>query len=97
MSEKKYIQGFRTFPANRNAPDFVLGELVVTPDDFFQFCSENKEHMTEYQGKKQLRISILKGKEDSVQFRLNTWKPTGAASSSPSSSEGEKNNDGLPF
>lgn len=74
MAEKIYVKGFRTFPKGKNAPDFVLGELVITPREFVDWLSENPDLLTEYKDKKQLRVQILQGKE-SINFQVNTFKP----------------------
>ena len=35
--EKIYPQGLRTFAKNEKAPDFVLGTLVITPNELIKW------------------------------------------------------------
>ncbi len=72
-------KGIVVFPKRDNAPDFVLGDMILTPNDFFKWCKEKEEHLTEYTDKdgkthKQLKFQIKSG-EYGVNFELNTWKP----------------------
>ena len=70
-----FVKGFRTFAPRAGAPDFVLGQLVVTLDDFKEFVNgEAREYISDYNGKKQLRIDILEKKEGGINFTVNTYK-----------------------
>ncbi len=71
-------KGIKTFKKRDNAPDFVLGDLILTPKEFFKWCAEKKEHLTEYTDKdnvthKQLKFQIKNG-DYGIYFELNTWK-----------------------
>ena len=35
MADKVFTKGIRTFAKHNSAPDFVLGELVITPNELF--------------------------------------------------------------
>ena len=72
--EKKYAQGFRIFSPNENAPDFVVGSVVVNPREFTNFMASMKEHFTEYNGQKQLKFQILKGSKG-MYMAVDTYKP----------------------
>jgi hypothetical protein len=74
-NEKIYVKGFRTFKPNETAPDFVLGDLIISIGEFEQFIKENENLLTEYQGKKQLKTTIKKSKDGGVYFEVNTYKP----------------------
>lgn len=74
MSEKKYITGIRCFPRNEKAPEYVLGGGVLTIDDLTEFVNSNTELLTEYNGKKQLRFQVLKGKNGALQFVVDDYK-----------------------
>jgi hypothetical protein len=102
MEEKIYIKGINTFEKNAKAPDFVLGNGVITIDDFKEFINSNQQHLTEYQGKKQLRFQITMGKDNKVKFTVDTYKPT--AKTEPTAQQNVNEDmgtklptDGLPF
>ena len=58
--ENIYVKGFRSFKKSDKAPDFVLGSLVISLDEFKEFINANQDLLTEYEGKKQIRVSVLK-------------------------------------
>lgn len=82
MAEKIYAAGIRTFAKHEKAPDFVLGTLIVTPEDLVKWMKENPQHFTDYQGKAQLRLQMTKGQDGRVVVAVDTWKPSGQQSSS---------------
>lgn len=75
MSEKIYPKGIITFPKTEKQPDFVLGTMVITPNELFAWLKENESLLTTYQDKKQLRCQILNGQKG-VYFTVDTFKPT---------------------
>ena len=79
--EKIYPKGIRTFAPNGNAPEFILGSMVITPNELFEWLKTQKEYSSEYNGNIQFRFTILEGKEDenglkSPYIVLDTFKPT---------------------
>jgi hypothetical protein len=75
MADQILPQGVRFFNKNAKAPDFVICTLVLTPDDLNAFCIDNESLMTEYNGKKQLRLQVLRSKEGNLYAAVDTWKP----------------------
>jgi hypothetical protein len=73
MSEKIYVKGMRSFPKNEKAPDFVIGTLVITPNDLIKFIKENEQYLTDYNGEKQIKIQMLKSDKGAT-FVLDTYK-----------------------
>lgn len=73
MAEKIYAAGIKCFPKRDKAPDFVLGSVVISPDDLNAWCIDNKDLLSEYKGKKQLRLDLLQGKEGPY-LSVNTFK-----------------------
>lgn len=74
MEEKKiYPKGLRTFKPHENAPDFVKGSLIITLNDLIEFCKDNPDLLTEYNGKKQLKCKMLDGKYG-ISIEVDTWK-----------------------
>ena len=61
--DKKFPQGIRVFAPRENAPSFVKGQIIITPNDLFQWLKDNPDLLTDYQGNKQLKISILERKD----------------------------------
>lgn len=75
MAEQKiYPKGLRTFDKNANAPEFVLGTLIITPNELVAWLKENANYLTDYNGTKQLKLQILKG-EKGVYFTVDTFVP----------------------
>ena len=72
--EKIYVKGLRTFAKNEKAPDFVLGTLIITPNELVQWLKENEQYLTDYKGTKQLKCQILNG-DKGIYFTVDTWKP----------------------
>lgn len=71
--ETVYPKGLRTFKKNDNAPNFVLGSLIITPADFAQWVAENQQYLTDYNGSKQLKLQILNG-DKGIYFTVDTYK-----------------------
>jgi hypothetical protein len=73
-AEKKYVTGFRTFKPREGSPDFVLGQLIITLDDFKQFVNDNKDFVQKYEGKNQIKLNMTKSQNGGVTFTLDTYK-----------------------
>jgi hypothetical protein len=86
MADEILPEGLRFFNKKDNQPDFVIGSLVVTMNDLFEFCKKNPELVTEYQSKKQLRLQILKSQKGNLYAKVDTWKPTQAGADEPKES-----------
>ena len=77
MEKEKRIfpVGIRTFERNAKAPEFILGTAVITIDELYDWCKEHPELITQYNGKDQLKLTILKDKEkDRINFQVDTYK-----------------------
>ncbi len=91
--EKVYPQGIRTFDRNDKAPDFVLGTIVITPNDLVKWLKgEGAQYMTEYQGNKQIRLQATKTKDGRLSLSVDTYKPN-----SNNASKKPQDDDSLPF
>ena len=80
MAETIYPKGFRTFERRENAPDFVLGTLIINPNEFFAWVKENPNFISDYTSKdgvksKQLKLNILKSQKGGINFTVDTYKP----------------------
>lgn len=87
--DKIYPKGIMTFGARDNAPEFVLGTMIVTIDDLKGFFEEQKQHISQYNGKDQLKFNMLKG-DKGVYLVLDTYKAERAP-------VGDEQEDKLPF
>jgi hypothetical protein len=76
MADKIYVDGFRGFKKHDKAPDFVLGTLIITLKEFGEFLKkkEIEPFFTEYEGKKQLKISVLRSKDGGLSFQVDQYK-----------------------
>lgn len=90
MSEvKKYAEGFRFFEKKDNQPDFVLGAIVINPDQLRQWAINNPDLTSEYKGETQVKFQVKKSKAGKVFIELDTWKPQEKSVT--------ESNDSLPF
>ena len=82
MAETIYPEGVAVFSPHDKAPDFVVGSLVITPNDLISWLKKNEGLLTEYKGKKQLKLQIKKGTKG-LYCSVDTYK--------------QKENQDLPF
>ena len=75
MADEILPEGLRFFNRKDNQPDFVIGSLVITMNDLFSFCKAHPELITEYNGKKQLKLQVKKSKNGNLYSSVDTWKP----------------------
>jgi hypothetical protein len=72
MSEKKeYPKGITFFAPRENAPQWVKGSIIISPEDLIKWLQENK-HLTVDTQKygKQYKLQVTeKG------LQVDTWKP----------------------
>lgn len=89
--EKQYPAGIMIFPPREQAPDFVKGAVVITPNDLVAWLKTQEEHKSEYNGKTQFRFDLLEGNKG-LYMVLDTFKPNGDAVKKV-----EESKDDLPF
>jgi len=70
-------KGLRFFDKHPSAPEFVLGTIVITQDDIAEMFRENTAHITEYNGKSQLKLQYLRSKEGKIYCTVDTYKKEG--------------------
>ena len=66
-------EGVRFFDKHQNAPDFVLASLILTLDDLYAFAKNNPQFLVDYQGKKQLKLQVLRSKEGKIYSVVDTY------------------------
>jgi hypothetical protein len=99
MAEKVFPKGFIAFAPHSKAPDFVMGQLNITIEDAIQWLQTlPNELKSDYNGKAQVKLAILKGKDGKINLQVDTWKPTQKAEVSHNQPKDEpQTKDGLPF
>lgn len=75
MSDVIYPEGVRTFKKHEKAPEFVLGTVIITPNELFKWLKENPQYLTDYKGEKQIKLQCLKKKDGGITFTVDTYKP----------------------
>lgn len=94
MADKVFAKGIRTFAKKDSQPDFVLGELVITPNELFTWLKgEGAQYLTEYKDVKQLKLQVTKSRDGGLMLAVNTYKPQ-SQSQAPQTQADESN---LPF
>ena len=60
MSNEKPIfpKGITCFKKSDTAPDFVIGTMIISIDEFADWLASNQEHITDYKGKKQIKLKM---------------------------------------
>jgi hypothetical protein len=73
MSETKiYPKGIAFFAPRENAPTWVKGSIIITPNDLFKWLKENESLLIESEKYgKQIKLQVTdKG------LQVDTWKPS---------------------
>ena len=78
MADQILPKGVRMFNKHQNAPDFVVGSLVITPNDLVAWLKEQPGLMTDYNGAKQIRLQVLKSKDGNLYCAVDTYKKDAA-------------------
>jgi hypothetical protein len=68
-----YPEGVRAFSKHPKQPDFVIGSIIITPNDLISWLKKNENLLTEYDGKKQLKLQLLDGKKG-LYLSVDTYK-----------------------
>jgi len=96
MADKVFAKGIRTFAKKDSQPDFVLGEMVITPNELFTWLKgEGAQYLTEYKDMKQLKLQVTKNRDGGLMLAVNTYKPQPTQQQSPQHQEEDFS--GLPF
>ena len=101
-TEKIYPKGIMCFPKHASAPSFVIGTVVITPNELFKWLKENESLLTEYKGEKQIKLQMLTGSKGPYMV-VDTYKKDSQTESAPEMKgndfDGTSNgsSDSLPF
>jgi hypothetical protein len=77
MAEQIFMEGIRCFPKRENQPDFVIGSMVITIADVLTFFNTRKDLVSQYNGKDQMKLQLLKSKGGGFYLAVDTYKPSG--------------------
>lgn len=84
-----YAKGLFLGAPHEKAPKFIIADLIISPNVFFEWLKENKDLLTESEKYgKQLKLQITKGDNDTMSIRVNTFVPKAKAAAT---------DDDLPF
>lgn len=100
MADQILPEGLRFFPKHANAPDFVLGTMIITPNTLFAWLKANPELLTDYNGDKQVRLQLLNSKQGKLYAAVDTYKAEPKSKPAPRQTlpeEAPEYRDDLPF
>ena len=70
MSEKVFAAGFYFDEPSENAPDFVLGNVTISPEAFGSWLAAQKPNDKGY-----VRLAVKRSQGGKVYAELDTWVP----------------------
>ena len=81
--DKIYPKGISFFQPRENAPTWVKGSIIITPNELFKWLKENESLLTENEKYgKQIKFQVTeKG------LQVDTWQPTQKPKAQPSNHE----------
>lgn len=72
---KIFPEGVRFMSPHAGAPDFVKGKVIITLPEFFAWCKANPDFKTEFNGKEQIKLDLLKSQDGSkLYFALDNYE-----------------------
>lgn len=78
MADQILPKGVRLFNKHQNAPDFVIGSLIIVPNELVSWLKEQPELMTDYNGAKQIKLQILRSAAGNLYAAVDQFKSTGS-------------------
>ena len=73
MPDQIFPEGIRLFNPRQGQPDFVLGEMVISIDQFKKYFDNHPEYVSKYQGQDQMRFQILRAIAGPIYLAVNTY------------------------
>lgn len=65
-SNPDYPDGILFFPKKPTEKDWKYGKLIFYPEDIIDFCKKHPEQLTEYKGRKQLKLEVCRTKTATI-------------------------------
>ena len=73
MSDKIFAKGLRAFKPHEKSPSFVKASVVISVNELNDFIRANENHLTEYNGQKQMKLQLLEN-DKGLYFAVDTYK-----------------------
>lgn len=79
MADKVYVNAIRCFNRNQNAPQFILGTMIVDVNALFTWLKgEGGQYLSEYVAKdgsktKQLKLTVMQSDKTGVNVQVDTY------------------------
>lgn len=76
MAERVFPKGVMAFKPLPQAPTWVKASISITLNDLVEFCKgDGAQYLTEYNGKKQIKLQITENKADGkFSITVDTYK-----------------------
>ena len=100
MADKIFPKGIRGFMPNTNAPDFVLGTIILNIEELTDWVlNEGKKYQTQYKDQSQIKLQLKRGKDGKMNIEVDTFVPTPQGGKKPNTGNSNSSNgsDDLPF
>ena len=97
MEEKIFPKGIFYNTPHENAPDFIKANITITIRDLNEFVNGHPKLLSEYQGKKQLKLDLKESKGGKLYLDINTYKPENKQTTQTTSNEDVIDPNDLPF
>lgn len=88
-----FADGVSAFNPHDNAPDFVKGTIVIAPRKLTEWLKANPDYMSEYNGQKQLRLTLKSSKDGKLYASVDTYGTPAAKQTA----QGGESYDDLPY
>lgn len=97
--DRIFCKGVMAFKPNEKAPSFVKGSVVITLNDLIEWAKgDGKQYLTEYNGKKQIRLQITENKSDGkYSIAVDTFVPNSSPKPTNEEFRVPDKDDSLPF
>jgi hypothetical protein len=88
MADKIFPKGVMAFNKHEKAPDFVIGTIIITPNDLVAWLKgEGADNLMDSKYGKQLKLQLTKSKDGKLSIAVDNWKPTAQTSTYQSNSK----------
>jgi hypothetical protein len=93
--EKVFPEGVRAFAPKTQ---YSKATVVIDVNKLFAWLKAGgKQHLTEYNGEKQLKLIINEGKSGGYYAEVDKWEPKPKDNSGPAGYNNQADDDGAPF
>lgn len=74
MADIIFPKGVRFFDPHPKAPKSIKGSVVITLSEFVNFCKENPDFLSDYNGNKQIKLQLVEKKQGGLFLSVDTYK-----------------------